>query len=566
MRKELSPAVSGLLLLMFGAMLWLVFLLRGTAVGLPTLSHMHTSPDGRLFIMLGTDLFEHDESGLPIRRIDLRELGVIDVIGDFAFFNDGDLLIRIGVDNRSLSDKLRQYFRRDNLKPTHLKVEKSGLFRCDLSAMQCMPFGKQYNNFDQSFYLAVDWESDRVLVADSSRHRLLLFSSTGDLLAETRQGLKYPNQVIYRNGLAYVANANRHEVAVFEVGESSLKRTVRGFLAAEVGTQLRGHIWTSSVMAAGDQFWVVNSDSDMANGIVVRFDRSGERLGELELPELADVFSVESFRSEMLVNDLRAGKIYRYSYMGDRMPDFQSSLLDAKLHALAQEKESYYRWMYIVIGLFFITFIAGLVIGLRREMAIEEQLPTADSEHLALDPDTPGIHWISIDSKFTSRIQWIGWFLVVVCLLLISLLWVLIGTELPIDFVLASITILSLVIAVKYLLSRFVRQQLGVRGDSVIAIDGGGSYASARSEHLRYSENRLVVGDVVITLRTNQSLFPEEQLVAHLYPLLKSGQYLTQMQMLRVVMELRPIQSAFAVVGMLSLVLIVILLVGGEVK
>lgn len=563
MRKELSPAVSVLLLLMFCTLLWAVFLLRSTAVGLPTLTHMHTSPDGKLYIMLGTDLFEHDEAGLPVRRIDLRELGVTDVIGDFAFFNNGDMLIRIGVDSRSTSDKLRQYFRRDNLQPIHLEVEKSGLFRCDLSAMQCAPFGKQYNNFDQSFYLAVDWESDRVLVADSSRHRLLLFSSNGDLLAETRQGLKYPNQVIYRNGLAYVANANRHEVAVFEVGESSLKRTVRGFLAAEVGTQLRGHIWTSSVMAVGDQFWVVNSDSDMANGVVVRFDRSGERLDELELPEAADVFSILPFDGEMLVNDLRAGKIYRYSYMGERRSDFESSLLDAELAALAQEKESYYRWMYIVIAIFSVAFIAGLVIGVRGEMDIEEQLPSSNSEELALVPNTPGIHWISIDSKFTNRIKLMVWIITALGLLMLSLLWVLIGTENPLGFFLAAAVMLSLMIGVKYLLSRFTRQQLGVKGDSVIAIDGGGNYAAARSEHLRYSGNRLVVGNVVISLRTNQPLFPEEQLVEHLYPLLKSAQYLTQMQMMGVVMRLKPIQSAFAIVGIVLLLLAVILLEGG---
>ena len=269
------------------------------------------------------------------------------------------------------------------------------------------------------------------------------------------------------------------------------------------------------------------------------------------------------FDGEMLVNDLRAGKIYRYSYMGERRSDFESSLLDAELAALAQEKESYYRWMYIVIAIFSVAFIAGLVIGVRGEMDIEEQLPSSNSEELALVPNTPGIHWISIDSKFTNRIKLMVWIITALGLLMLSLLWVLIGTENPLGFFLAAAVMLSLMIGVKYLLSRFTRQQLGVKGDSVIAIDGGGNYAAARSEHLRYSGNRLVVGNVVISLRTNQPLFPEEQLVEHLYPLLKSAQYLTQMQMMGVVMRLKPIQSAFAIVGIVLLLLAVILLEGG---
>ena len=558
MRKELSPVVSILLLLLFCAMLWSIFWLRSAAVGLPTLTHMHQSPGGGLYIMLGSDLFEHDVTGGPIRRIDLRKLGVKDVMGDFAFFGNGDLLLRIGADDRSVPDKLRQYFRRDNLKQARLETNRGGLFRCDLSAMTCLPFGDSHHNLDQSFFLEVDWDTNRVLVVDSSRHRLLQLSSTGDLLAQTKQGLKFPNQVIYRDGLAYVANTNRHEIAVFEVGEASLKRTVRGFLAAEVGTRLRGHIWTSAVTTVEEQFWVVNSNNDMANGIVVRFNKDGERLGELALPEAADVFSVLPFRGEVLVNDIRTGQIYRYSPTGERLPDFESSLLEVRMQELAQEKENYYLWMYVVIGLFGVAFVAGVVIGLRQEMAVNQSLPPDDIEDLALTLETPGIFWIDPDAKFVRKMKWLAWSFVVLCLLFIPLMWILIGVELPLSFFLAIGFMLVVGVVIVYFVSRFTRQRLGIMGDRVIAVDAGGRFAAARSEHTYYSANRLVVGSVVITLRTNQPFFPEEQMVVRLYPLLKSAQYLTQWQMQGMVMRLKPIQSAFAVVGMLLLVLAVI--------
>ncbi len=558
MRRELSPVTSVLLLLLFGAMLWTIFSLRSAAVELPALTHMHTSPDGGLYILLGTDLFEHDASGRPVRRIDLREIGVRDVIGDFAFFSNGDLLLRIGADERSVSDKVRQYFRRDNLVPTQLETARGGLFRCDLATMDCVPFGKDRLNLDQSFFLDIDWDTNRVFVADSSRHRLLLFSSTGDLLAETKQGLKYPNQVIYRSGQVYVANANRHEVAVFKVGDASFKRTAQSFLAAEVGTKLRGHIWPSAVVRVRDQFWVVNSDNNMANGIVVRFNSEGELLGELSLPEMADVFSILPFQEEVLVNDLRAGRIYRYSTAGERLPDFASDLLEERLREVAQGKEDYYRWMYIVIGIFGIAFVAGVVIGLRQEMVVDQQLPPVDPEDMMLSPDTPGILWIDPDPKFTRRIKWMIWLFVVLCLLLIPLLWILIGVELPMGFFLAIGMMLAMGIVIMYIVSRFGRQRLGILKDRVVAVDSGGRFAAAKSERVRYSSNRLVVGSVVVTLRTNQPLFPEEQMVAHLYPLLKSAQYLTQSQMLGVVMRLRPVQSALSVIGILLLVLAVV--------
>ncbi len=563
MRKELSPTTSVLLLLLFGSMLWAIFWLRSAAVGVPTLTHMHTSPDGALYIMLGTDLFEHDRDGRPMRRINLRELGVNDVIGDFALFSNGDLLLRIGADERSLSDKLRQFFRQDNLEPAQQEAARGGLFRCDLAAMACVPFGNKHLNFDQSFFLDVDWETDRVLAADSSRHRLLLLSSTGDLLAQTNQGLKFPNQVIYRDGMAYVANANRHEIAVFKVGDASLKRTVFGFLAADVGAKLRGHIWPSAVMQVGDQFWVVNSDNGMGNGIVVRFNRDGERLDELALPETADVFSVLPFRGHVLVNDLNAGRIYRYSSAGERLPDFVSGLLEERVQELAQQKERYYRWMYIVIALFGIIFVIGVIIGLRQEMAVDQQLPPADPEDLALTPETPGILWIDPDPKFTRRIKWLLWAFAALCLLFIPMLWMLIGVELPLGFFLAIGIMLATGIVIMYIVSRFTRQRLGILGNRVVAVDSGGNFAAARSEQIRYSPNRIVVGSVVLTLRTNQPFFPEEQLVAHLYPLLKSAQYLTQGQMFGVVMRLKPVQSAFATVGILLMLLAIIWLEKG---
>ncbi len=563
MRKELSPVTSVLLLLMFGAMLWTIFSLRSAAVGVPTLTHMHTSPYGGLYIMLGTDLFEHDGAGRPIRRIDLKELGVKDVIGDFAFFSNGDLLLRIGADERSLSDKIRQFFRRDNLEPTGLETARGGLFRCDLTAMACVPFGDTNYNLNQSFFLTVDWETDQVLVADSSRHRLLLISSTGDQMAQTKQGLKFPNQVIYRDGLAYVANANRHEIAVFKVEDAGFKRTVQGFLAAEVGTSLRGNIWTSGVMEVEEQFWVVNSDKNMANGIVVRFSKDGERLGELELPETADVFSVLPFRDDVLVNDLNAGRIYRFSSAGERLPDFESSLLDERVQELAQSKESYYRWMYLVLGLFGIVFVVGVVIGLRQEMALDQHIPLDDPEALALTPETPGILWIDPNPKFIRKMKMLMWAFAALCLLLIPLIWVLIGVELPLGFFLAIGIMPATWVVVLYVVSRFTRQRLGILGNRVIAVDGSGRFSAARSEYIRYSPNHILVGNVVITLRTNQPLFPEEQIVAHLYPLLKSAQYLTQWQMYGVIMRLKPIQSAFAVVGILLLVLAIVWMESG---
>ncbi len=563
MRKELSLTSSVLLLLLFGTLMWVAFWLRSAAVGLPTLTHMHQSPDGDLYIMLGTDIFEHDSVGAPVRRIDLRELGVSDVVGDFAFFSNGDLLLRVGADERSLTDKIRQYFRRDNLEPTHLAVAKGGLFRCDITAMTCRPFGNSYKNFDQSFFLAVDWNSDRVLVADSSRHSLLLFSSEGDLLTQTEQGLKFPNQIIYRDGLAYVANTNRHEIAVFEVGEASFKRTVRGFLTAEVGTRLRGHIWPSAVMIVDEQFWVVNSDNDMANGIVVRFNKDGESLGELALPEAADVFSVVPFNGEVLVNDLHAGRVYRYSSTGERLGDFASNMLGERVQQLALEREQYYMWMYVVIGLFGVAFIIGLFLGIRQEMAMDQQLPVPDTEDFMFTHETPGIVWIDQDPRFVRMVKWLVWFGVTSCLLFIPLMWILIGVEKPLGFYLTMGFMLAFIIATIGFVSRFTRQRLGILGEWVVGMDSSGRFAAAKSEHVLYSQNRLVVGNVVITLRTNQPCFSEEQLVTHLYPLLKAARYLTQWQMQGVIMRLRPIQSVFAVLGILLLVVIVVWLENG---
>lgn len=368
MNAELSLKASVLILLLFGGLLATIFWFYSLAAAVPALSHMHKSPDGRLYILLGTELLEHDSLGEPVRGIDLGEIGVEDMVGDFAFFSNGDLLIRIGADERDTSEKLRQFLRLENDKPIHGQDPAGGLFRCDLERMHCRPFGKPYLNLNQSFHLTVDWETDRVLIAEPSRHRLMLYSPDGRLLAESKEGLRYPNQVIYGDGLALVANTNRHRVSLFAVGEDSLRETGGGFQTAAVGLDRRGKIWPSAVMRVGDEIWVVNSGDGMADGVAVRFDAAGERIAQLDTPASADLFSILPFGDAVLVNDLRAGRIYRFSSTGQRLPDFESTLLAEKVQEHQGERDRLRFWMYLFIALFGLAFLAGLVVGFRQSL------------------------------------------------------------------------------------------------------------------------------------------------------------------------------------------------------
>lgn len=562
MNKELSPLQTVFILALFAILLIPILWAQGEATGVPRLSHMHQAPNGHLFILLGNRLFEHDAMGEPVQEIDLTPFGVETVIGDFAFFSNGDLLIRQGGDERDLLFNLLKFFRFKNPTPEADDANEGGLFRCHLENAECRSFGLPPLNLNDSFYLEIDWQDDRVFIADTSRHRILMLNSEGAVMDEEDNRLKFPNQIRYRDGELYVANTNYNEISVYQVSQDGLKRSAKWIDLHKKKLGLGSKVWPNAVLSMGEDIWVVSSGNNMNQGVALRFGPEGELIRKIEPPEGGDYFTLLPLDGSLLINDIEHGEIHRYSLEGERLTNLEPAPLMERLVALAEERESYRQKMYLFGALFVVALIIGFGIGFRQLTDDSpEELPPSPHER-TITPQTIGIHWLEADPKIRRQFLMLAWFLGVLGVLQLIGFSAL-DAEMPKSLLLMlGFIVVGMVVAVRYMIG-LTRQRIGIYEDLVILVNGRDKYAAASPQRISYSGNHIAVDDVMLILRTNISFFREEDLVNHLYPLLTEARNLTAGQMQLRQMRRKPVQTALMVLIMVVLFVLALNDIGG---
>jgi hypothetical protein len=168
MNSEVHPVVARLVLITTVMAIALWAWASGVAAGFGGPAAMNTGRDGHHFIEIQSYLVEHDEDDAYLGTHDLDEIGVELVLGGYAVFSNGDILVRRGGDPRSFLDNLRAYKREKNLNSIVPDEPGSGLYRCNLGTFDCTRFG-----------VFIDWQADEVYVSDTTRHLVRKYSSDG---------------------------------------------------------------------------------------------------------------------------------------------------------------------------------------------------------------------------------------------------------------------------------------------------------------------------------------------------------------------------------------------------
>ena len=179
--------------------------------------------EGHLYVQMQTFLLEFDIEGEFVARHDLTELGVERVLGGMGFFANGELLLRIGPDTRSLFDSIRAFLRLPNPSSTQPGNEGTGLHRCRLDDAVCAPFGDEAIDFAATFGVFIDPATGVVYISDTSRHTLRKFSHAGAHIAEASSGLRFPNGLLMHEGRLYVADTNHHRVRIVDAGPGGFR-------------------------------------------------------------------------------------------------------------------------------------------------------------------------------------------------------------------------------------------------------------------------------------------------------------------------------------------------------
>ena len=529
MDQHLKPTTILLILLFFGALLGAKFWAGHQALLVPHLARMHPHPDGRLFVQLGEELYAFAPDDGSEERFDLREIGIAEMVGDFAFFNNGDLLIRKGRYDPGLLENLRRFLRLSNRQPEIADGDEGGLFRCHLETARCDPFGPRMLNLNSAFHLTLDPATERVFLADTSRHRLLLFAPDGEELDRFGQGLKFPNQILFRDGHLYVANTNHHALSSIEIKESGFGRKEQDIPVNPAPARTAGQTWPVSMLFHNELWWVINGDNNLARGGLYLFDTDGTFVRRLELPPDTDPMEIVGLEEQVLVADYSYDRIYRFDAEGAPLPDFETPLLTQRLGQLAERRTHFRRLDSIFSWLLIASLGVGFAVAFLQKGSSGAAQPKPTAEERSVNPRNPAIQWIEPDPKLLRQFRILFW--IAALMLPVSVL-IITGTDAWVPEATALMAALALMVALFYGLYRWLAgMRIGVLGDFLILRDWRGRHAVGKGERIGYSDQHLVISGLILPLALqNQSLFPKEELVQRVYPIMRQGNFIPRGQ------------------------------------
>lgn len=361
MHSRVHPLVVILVMLMsvlaVGVWMWGT----GSAKTIGGPAALRQGPDGHLYLQIQNQLLEHDADGNFVVRHDLSRLGVHEMLGGFAFFSDGDILLRRGPDPRTFLDNIRAYQRKTNDQSLRPKTQDAGLYRCNLEDATCTRFGSPGIDFKAAHSVFIDWQTDDVYITDTTRHLLRKYAADGRALAAPAAGFRFPNQSLLHEGQLVVANTNRHEIRIVDPRSDRFGEELKVIDVVPRAAADRGQTWPSHLARVGDGWWVNNMRAGMNDGGIYVFDDDWSFRRRARLPDGADPISLLGFGGEVLVSDWNNDKVYRLSREGELLRDFDSPGLQQVLAESRAKRREYELYGYLGIVLF-VVVMAGLLV------------------------------------------------------------------------------------------------------------------------------------------------------------------------------------------------------------
>ncbi|MGI9232281.1 MAG: hypothetical protein ACR2RD_01505 [Woeseiaceae bacterium] len=361
MNSNVHPLVAALVILLsvvaVGVWMWG----SGEAARFGGPAELQTNAAGHLYVQIQNQLIEHDSNGTYLKTHDLTDLGVDLFLGSFAFFSNGDILLRRGPDPRSFIDNVRAFQRKTNQQSLEPITPDTGLYRCNLETRTCGLFGKSAIDFKAAHGIFIDWETDEVYISDTTRQVLRKYSAGGEALAEPVGRFRFPNQLLMFNDRLLVADTNHHVIRIVDARSSSFGADLSRKDIVPPKARAARQTWPSHFARVGDEWWVNNMRTGMNEGGIYVFDENWIFLRRAALPVNADPISLIAFGGEVLVSDWNNDKVHRLSVTGVPLPEFESAGLNSVVAAAQQSRRQYDVYKYGGIALFALV-LGGLIV------------------------------------------------------------------------------------------------------------------------------------------------------------------------------------------------------------
>ncbi len=353
-QKSAVTAFILIVLCLVGMRLWADSKTRG--IPFP---NMIASKADQVAITWGESILVFDQSGKNVAEIAMpRDTEIVHLTYD----SDGNLWLG---DHRT-----KQIFRLQSGKWVPV-VNGAGTIRGTFKFVQYPPTGE-------------------IFVTDTTNHRILAYSATGQLLHTfAKQGkgegaLMFPNEILLLNGDLLVVNTNAGRIDLFS-REGQFIRTFRK-------TENDGRYRFPTLMTWLDGGWfayLLTADLKRAKAIVC--DSEGKQKGEFTTPEpLREVGDIAFVNGKAIITDIGNRQIYTFdatslSYLGP----FSQELADRATNENRQES----RFMAIGRGSLFVLLVICIWAGIAFYRSQRQNENDAVKAAVASIPDDPAILW-----------------------------------------------------------------------------------------------------------------------------------------------------------------------------
>jgi len=521
MNQNVNPVLAFFIVFFAITILSFKFWASGQALYTGGPNQMQHDREGNLYINITDTLYKLSPDMKLLNEYPLDRYGVSDLVGDFAFFSNGDILIRKGKHAPSLVDAILINLRLYNLKNTKQSNEGEGTYRCNLETAECIQFSQQLHDLNSSHHVEINWETDDVFITDTPHHTLYKFDKNGDLQAERKKSYLFPNQISYIDNSLYIADTNHHRIQISSPEDEDFGEIKKSYRV--INSYSGKNIWTFSFAKVGDEFWINNMADNMTNGKIFVFGKQWVFLGPVNLPENADPVDIRQHGDYVFISDFNNAEIYTFDATREQTYiNFPKPIAD-KLAQIKTTKSNFEDLDSIANILLFLFLISGFVFAyIQMKMQPDPSLLTRN-EKININPQNPRIKWIKKNFRH-GLIAWLSMGILVVAVMLSSTRY-LVGPDpqsLPIILPLGAF------VFVLFFITRWrLSPQIGYMGDTIIIKKNNNNYAAAIAEHIFYSDRLILIDKTYIHFNGQNSPFDYQEVVEHIIPRLKKANYVS---------------------------------------
>jgi hypothetical protein len=526
MGREVSTKTAALVLVVFIGLIasWAYFNTQSLLVDSP--SFIKVNPTGNLVFQLGSHYYETSPDGIDVQHFALADAGISGTVGDFDFFNNGDMLLYANTYQPSFIESMETFFRVAGT-DTRQGIDGEGFYRCEVRQATCVQFGGDLPVFTRGFRLTID-PDDNVYIADTSRHRVIKVNASGRQVATLADGLKFPNDLLWEEGVLHIVNTNHHEVLSVNASTNGFGNTF-----SRVTPNIPQRNFPTEIEKSESSWLVVAMDNAMQNGKLGELGIDGNELTLAEVERGADILTLAKTGNSLILSDVKHLKYRRInSQTLQAESDFSSPLIAEHLARSKAEAGRYNAISWSVIGFGVLGFIVLAYFAIKSEIkAIDTDLEPI-SDDLSLDaalPDGAAEYWLPNSKAFVRAQKTTRWVMPIGIIMLLALLLPLLLK--PNASMLLAMPV-GLFLVMMYfsqkMLENAAKLGLGVTEKGVMIRDIRGSTYQGKGQEVGYSRSTICLDKASVTIK----IFDPDEYEKWVKPRLRNSTCLNESQVL----------------------------------